>query len=279
MSGFRHIQYVPFLALAYSFLAIASPLSSRSTTYYGLIFSPNSGCSPDQTTQVLNAIADMRTLSTSAISALQPPSNSLSSYFFKSDYFSAASAVFNGTLFVTQPLQDLPTDASLGTQIQLFCANDTDSTCNTLSPGNNYLSDKSSGTTRWGYINPNANPVFGSGGAAQIYACPALLNGTLPRDAPSCTGTPGVATLGWAFLRTFIQLKTLQIVPNLAKNRDTITDAAPGVAQSHDLVGSGSSQWSLNADNFAELALWASYLGASGNAAQPFQCPQNWPFG
>ena len=192
---------------------------------------------------------------------------------FQSDYFSAASAVFNATLFETQPLQDLPTDASLGTQIQLFCANDTDTTCNTLSPGN----DKNTGTTRWGYINPNANPVSGFGGAAQIFACPALLNGTIPRDAPSCTRTPGVATLAWAFLRTFIQLNTLQVVPRLAKNRDTITDAAPGVVQSHDLVTSGG-QYSFNADNHAELALWASYLGASGNAAQPFQCPQNWPF-
>ena len=277
MSPSRHIQVFPFLALAYSFLVTASPLSPRSTTYYGLIFAQNSGCSPDQTTQVLNAIADMRTLSTSAISALQSPSNSLSSYFFSSSYFSEATAVFNGTLFETQPLQDLPTDASLGTQIQLFCANDTDSTCNTLSPGNNYVSDKSSRTTTWGYVNPNANPVFGQGGAAQIFACPALLNGTLPRDAPACTGTPGEATLGWAFLRTFVQLKTLQVVPKLGRNRDVITDAAPGVAQSHELVVS-KGQYSLNADNYAQLALWASNLGASGNAAQPFQCPQNWPF-
>ena len=277
MSTFRHIQLYPFLALAYAFLVTGSPLSSRSTIYYGLIFAQDSGCSPDQTTQVLNAIADMRTLSTSAIAALQPPSNSLSSYFFSSDYFSTASAVFNATLFETQPLQDLPTDASLGTQIQLFCANDTDSICNTPSPGNNYVSDKSSKSTTWGYVNPNSNPVFGAGGAAQIFACPALLNGTLPRDAPACTGTPGAATLGWAFLRTFIQLKTLQVVPKLAKNLDVITDAAPGVAQSHELVVS-KGQYSLNADNYAELALWASDLGASGNAAQPFQCPQNWPF-
>ena len=278
MPTFRRIQLLPFLALAYSLLATASPLSSRSTTYYGLIFAQNSGCTPDQTTQVLNAIADMRTLSTSAISALQPPSNSLSSYFFSSDYFSIASAVFNGILFETQPLQDLPTDASKGTQIQLFCANDTDSTCNALSPGNNYVSDKSSRTTTWGYVNPNSNPVFGAGaGAAQIFACPALLNGTLPRDAPPCTGTAGVATLGWAFLRTFVQLKTLQVVPKLGKNRDIISDAAPGVAQSHELVVS-KGLYSLNADNYAELALWASNLGASGNAAQPFQCPQSWPF-
>ena len=276
MSTFRYIQLFPFLALAYSFLATASPLSSRSTTYYGLIFAQNSGCSPDQTTQVLNAITDMRILSTSALSALQN-TNSPSSYFFSSSYFSTASAVFNATLFETQPLQDLPTDASLGTQIQLFCANDTDSTCNTLSPGNNYVSDKSSRTTTWGYVNPNANPVFGEGGAAQIFACPALLNGSLPRDASACTGTPGEATLGWAFLRTFVQLKTLQIVPKLGKNRDVISDAAPGVAQSHELVVS-KGQYSLNADNYAELALWASNLGASGNAAQPFQCAQNWPF-
>ena len=277
MSTSRHIQLLPLLLLASSFLATASPLSSRSTTYYGLIFAQNSGCSPDQTTQVLNAITDMRTLSTSAISALQPPSNSLSSYFFSSDYFSTASAVFNGVLFETQPLQSLPTDASKGTQIQLFCANDTDSTCNTLAPGNNYVNDKTSSTTRWGYVNPNSNPVFGAGGAAQIFVCPAMLNGTLPRDAPACTGTPGVATLGWAFLRTFVQLKTLQVVPKLGKNRDVITDVAPGVAQSHELVVS-KGEYSLNADNYAELALWASNLGASGNGTQPFQCPQNWPY-
>ena len=278
MSTFRHIQLLPFLVLVYSLLATATPLSSRSTTYYGLIFAQNSGCTPTQTTQFLAAIADMRTLSTRAISALQPPSNTLSSYFFSPSYFTSAIAVFNGILFETRPLQSLPTDASKGTQIQLFCANDTDSVCNTLAPGNNYVNDKTSSTTRWGYVNPNSNPVFGAGaGAAQIFACPALLNGTLPRDAPACTGTPGVATLGWAFLRTFVQLKTLQVVPKLGENRDVITDAAPGVAQSHELVVS-KGEYSLNADNYAELALWASNLGASGNASQPFQCAQNWPY-
>ena len=269
------IFYLSLLAFAFSFLATASPLSSRSTTYYGLIFDPDSGCSADQTTAVLNAISDMRTLCNSAIAALQPPSNSLSSYFFQSSYFSTASAVFNATLFATQPLQNLPTDASLGyNQIQLYCANDTDTTCKNLSPGNNYVSDKNSLTTTWGYI--GANPVFDSGnGAAQIYACPALLNGTLPRNAPSCTGTPGQATLGWAFLRTFVQLKTLQTVPKLA-TWDTITDQAPGVEQSHELV-EDKGQYGLNADNFAELALWALNWGANGIAAQPFQCSGNLP--
>ncbi|CAD6588562.1 MAG: hypothetical protein ASARMPREDX12_003372 [Alectoria sarmentosa] len=221
----------------------------------------------------------MRTLCNSAIAALEPPSNSLllSSYFFAPSHFSTASAVLNATLFSTQPLQDLPTSGSLGyNQIQLSCANDTDATCNTLSPGDNSVDDSSSKTTTWGYI--GANPVFGSGnGAAQIYACPALLDGTLPRNAPSCTGTPGLATLGWAFLRTFVQLKTLQTVPRLA-TWDTIADDAPGVEQSHELVENGSGLDGLNADNFAELAVWAQSLGASGNAEQPFQCPQNLPF-
>lgn len=275
MPNIYHLLLLPLLAFAFPTLAPASPLSSRSSIYYGLIFATDSGCTPDQTTQVLNAITDMRALCNSAISALQPPSNSLSSYFFQSRYFSSASAVFNATLFSTQALHDLPTDASLGyNQIQLYCANDTDTTCNSLSPGNNYVSDKSSKTTTWGYI--GANPVFGSGGAAQIYACPALLNGTLPRSTPSCTGTPGLATLGWAFLRTFVQLKTLQTVPKLA-TWDTISDQAPGVTQSHELVENGSGQYALNADSFAQLALWASYLGASGNAQQPFQCPQSLP--
>ncbi|CAF9941464.1 MAG: hypothetical protein ALECFALPRED_009151 [Alectoria fallacina] len=277
MSILQCLLCFPPLASVLSSRTTASPLSTRSTTYYGLIFAPNSGCTPSQTTAVLDGITDMRTLCTSAIAALEPPSNSLSSYFFAPSHFATASAIFNATLFSTQPLQDLPTSASLGyNQIQLSCANDTDATCNTLSPGDNSVHDSSSKTTTWGYI--GANPVFGSGnGAAQIYACPALLNGTLPRNAPSCTGTPGLATLGWAFLRTFVQLKTFQTVPKLA-TWDTIADNAPGVEQSHELVENGSGQDGLNADNFAELAVWAQSLGASGNAEQPFQCPQNLPF-
>ena len=226
---------------------------------------------------MLNTISDMRALSNSAVAALQPPSNKLSSYFFQSSYFSSASAVFQAALAETQPLQDLPTDPSRGfIQIQLSCANDTDATCNTQSPGNNNLQDSSSKTTTWGYI--GANPVAGSGnGAAQIYACPALLDGTLPVTAASCTGTPGAATLGWAFLRTLVQLKALQTVGKLATWK-TIGDQASGVEQSHGLVENGSDDYTLNADNFAELALWAFNLGASGNAEQPLQCPQNFPF-
>ena len=83
--------------------------------------------------------------------------------------------------------------------------------------------------------------------------------------------------MGWAFLRTFIQLKTLQSVPKLA-TWDTISDRAPGVAQSHALLTGGTPDYTLNADNFAELALWAWDVGASGDAGQPFQCPQNIPF-
>ena len=58
----------------------------------------------------------------------------------------------------------------------------------------------------------------------------------------------------------------------------TIADRAPGVAQSHALVESGSPDYGLNADNFAELAIWALGVGASGDAGQPFQCPQKIPF-
>lgn len=163
----------------------------------------------------------MRSPCNSAIYTLEPPSNSLSSHFFEPSDFSSASAVFNAGLFATRPLQDLPTDAFPShDQVQLFCANDTDATCNSLSQGD----DKSSETTTWGYI--GANPV-----AAQIYACPALLNSTLPRDAPSCTGTPGQATLGWAFLRTFVQLKTLQTVGKLDSS-EIIADQHRGYAES-----------------------------------------------
>lgn len=173
-------------------------------------------------------------------------------------------------------MQDLPTDASLGyDQIQLHCTNDTDPTCNTLSPSDNSMNDSSSKTTTWGYI--GANPVFGTVGAAQIYAHPALLNGTLPGNAPSCMRTPELATLGWAFLRTFIQLKTLATVSKMA-NWDTIAHLAPGVAQSHEFVENGSGQYGLNADHFAELVLRAWKLGASGNTEQPFQCPRNLAF-
>ncbi|KAF6232159.1 hypothetical protein HO173_009542 [Letharia columbiana] len=184
----------------------------------------------------LQIVSSLRTSTTipfpgTATYTLEPPSNSLSSYFFEPSDFSSASAVFNAGLFATRPLQDLPTDAFPShDQVQLYCANDTDATCNSLSQGD----DKSSETTTWGYI--GANPV-----AAQIYACPALLNSTLPRDAPSCTGTPGQATLG----------------------SKIIADQAPGVTQSHELVENGSGQEALNAENFAELALWALYLGAS----------------
>lgn len=166
----------------------------------------------------------MRAPCNSATYTLEPPSNSLSSYFFEPSDFSSASAVFNAGLFAARPLEDLPTDAYPGLdQIQLYCANDTDATCNSLSQGD----DKSSQTTTWGHI--RANPVAGDdNGAAQIYACPALLNSTLPRDAPSCTGTPGQATLWWAFLRTFVQLKTLQTVGKLDSSK-IIADQAPGL--------------------------------------------------
>lgn len=276
MAVFHHAFSLSLLVSILPFLATASPLSPR-TTHYGLIFAAEPGCTPDQTTQVMNAIADMRTLCNSAIAALQAPSNSLSSYFFQSGSFSTASAVFSAALTVSQPLADLPTDDSRGNiQIQLFCANDTDATCNAGSPGNNNPKDSSSKNPTWGYI--GSNPVTGAGNvAAQIFACPAMLNGTLPRDAASCTGTPGGATLGWAFLRTFVQLKTLQSIPKLA-TWDAIADQAPGVEQSHELVENGTGESALNADNFAELALWALNIGASGNAGQPFQCPQNLPF-
>ena len=74
-----------------------------------------------------------------------------------------------------------------------------------------------------------------------------------------------------------MQLKMFQTVPKLA-TWATISDQAPGVEQSHELVASGSDQYGLNADNFAELAVWALALGAGGNAEEPFQCPQNLPF-
>ena len=277
MPTFYRLVLLLFLAVSSPPLTTASPLPTRSnTTYYGLIFAPKSGCTPNQRTQVMDAITDMRSLSTSAISALES-SNTLSSYFFQQSYFAPASAVFNATLFATQPLQDLPTDSSLGySQIQLYCAHDTDTTCGKPSPGANSDVDKTSTTPRWGYI--RANPVFGQGSVAQLYACPALLNRTLPRNTPSCAGAPGLATIGWALLRTFIQLKTLQDNPKLA-TLDTISDRAPGVRQSHALVMSGSNDYRLNADNFAELALWAWDVGASrGNASQSFQCPGNVPF-
>ena len=278
MPALRRLLLLPILALSSSPFTTASPLSSRSTKPYGLIFAQDSGCTPSQTTAVLNAITDLRSLCTSATSALKSP-NTLSTYFFETSYFTPASAVFNAALFLTQPLQSLPTDPTRGTQIQLHCANATDLTCAAPSPGDNNLADKTSTTTTWAYI--GANPVFGlgdAGGAASIYACPALLNGTLPLNTPSCTGsTSGAATLGWAFLRTFIQLKTLQSVPKMA-TWDTISDRAPGVAQSHALLKGGTPEYALNADNFAELALWAWDVGAGGDAGEPFECPQNIPF-
>ena len=282
MSPLLHILSLPLLLFLTSPFALASPLlhTPRSNpTYYGLIFAQNSGCTPDQTTQVLAAIADMRALSTSAVTALTLPQNKLASYFFQSNYFAAASKIFNAALYLTQPLGNLPTDSSQGTQVQLVCANATDAICAAPSPGNNDQADKSSTTTTWGYI--GSNPAFGGGadgtGAAQIFACPAMLDGTLPRNGDPCTGTPGQATLGWAFLRTFIQLKTLGVVPKYQTGK-TISDRAPGVVQSHALVQSGSPDFSLNADNFAELGLWAWDVGVSDNLERPELCLDKFPY-
>lgn len=54
--------------------------------------------------------------------------------------------------------------------------------------------------------------------------------------------------------------------------RDSITDAAPGVDQSHALKNNG---WMGNADNYAQMATWANDLGV--NADGVAQCPNAWP--
>ena len=247
-------------------LITASPLSPRADNL-GLRYASNSGCGANTTTQILNAISDARTLSNSAIDALANPGSNPAAYFFPSSAASNTKQVFDAVLAVTQPLQAMPTDPSTNINpIELYCT-DLSNLCSTNSPGNT----PGSSTARWGYVPENANPKPGYG-TAQIVICPPLLDPALPRNPPHCTGIPGQASLGWAFLRTFLTLQSVQSGFPKISSAHAISDMAPGVEQSHALVKSG--KYESNADNYAEMATWAYDLGTN---AQGMTCPQNWP--
>ena len=188
-------------------VAFTSPILARDASPLGLHFAPNATCTPDQTTAVLNAITDARTLANAALGALKAPSSqNPAAYFFPSSVYPTATSVFNSVGWAILPLNMLPTSADqpwLNT-INLYCQ-DLDNLCDTPSPGNT----PGSSTTRWGYVPESANPAPGFG-TAEIVVCPAML--ALPRTQAPCTGTPGLANLGWAFLRTFVQLRSVQTV-------------------------------------------------------------------
>ena len=97
---------------------------------------------------------------------------------------------------------------------------------------------------------------------------------TLPRTPAPCSGNPGTANLGWAFLRTFVTLRSVQGGFDRL-GRDAITDREPGLEGSHQLkVDKGIVQG--NADSYAQLATWANDLGVGTGAT--WQCPQEWTF-
>ncbi len=163
-------------------------------------------------------MADAVTLSNSAIAALTRPSQNPAPYFFPQSFASQATQVFQTANMAIAP-DPTQTYQNLNL-IYLYCE-DVEDKC---SPG------------VWGYAPDNHNPIIGQGTgdqAAMFVVCPAMLD--LPRNPPSCTGTPGQATLGWAFLRSFLQLRSVQ--PGYARLAARgIADIAPGVAASHQLA-------------------------------------------
>ncbi|KAG6989910.1 hypothetical protein G7Y79_00061g092970 [Physcia stellaris] len=137
----------------------------------GLRFAEPSGCTPDQVTGIMNAIADTRTLAQAAISALKSSEQNPAAYFFPSSYAQLATGVFSAVLTAAQSseqLDSMDADSKLN-PIQLTCK-DLSSMCNTPAPDNN------GGNTspRLGYIPQGVNPAPGFG-TALIVICPAML--------------------------------------------------------------------------------------------------------
>ena len=245
-------------------LAASSPLLPRDDNL-GLRFANPSGCSPDQVTGVMNAIADARTITQRAISALKNPNQNPAAYFFPSSGAQNAINVLNFVLEATLPSIQLPTDPSSGLNpIQLTCQDPSvSSLCDSPTTDNN----GGLMATRLGYVPESSNPPPGFG-TAQIVVCPAMFD--LPRTPLPCSGTPGLANLGWGFLRTFVTLRSVQTgFDRLA--RDAIDDRAPGVEGAHSLLDHGSA---MNADNYAELATWSNDIGVQDTSTQ---CLDAWP--
>lgn len=92
----------------------------------------------------------------------------------------------------------------------------------------------------------------------------------LPRTPAPCTGTPGLANLGWGFLRTFLTLRSVQSGSDRLA-RDAVRDLKPGGEGAHSLLSSG---YGKNTDKYAELATWSNDIGEEDTSAQ---CPNVWP--
>ncbi|KAK4690517.1 hypothetical protein P7C71_g6293, partial [Lecanoromycetidae sp. Uapishka_2] len=256
-------------------LTAASPLTPRDTTSLGLQVALNqtSTCSPSALTALQTAIDDARSLSTSALTALNNPTQNPASYFFPSNYASTATSVFNAVLLATEQMATGKGTTDPKTELNpilLYCQ-DLDNMCDTKAPGNDNLNTKDTTTsnTLYGYVPEDANPAPGFG-TAQIVICPALL--TLPENPPPCTGTAGEATIGWAFLRTLLQLRSVQFGYSKAA-KDAIFDYAPGVQQSHGLLKT--SMYGQNVDSFAELATLSYDLGVTGSS---MGCSEDYEF-
>ena len=86
----------------------------------------------------------------------------------------------------------------------------------------------------------------------------------LPRTPTPCSGTPGLANLGWGFFRTIVTLRSVQTgFDKLA--RDAIVDRAPRMEGAHSLLDNGSA---MNADKYAELATWSNDIGVEDTSTQ-----------
>ena len=245
---------VTCLASSLLTLSSGSPLVPRDNSNVGLHWASNSTCDPNAVTQITAAMADAVTLSNSAITALSRPDSNPAAYFFPESFASQATQVFQTVNMAIAP-DPTKTYQNLNL-IYLYCEDLLDQ----CGPG------------VWGYVPSNYNPATGQGSEnqpAEFVVCPAML--ALPRNPPSCTGTPGQATLGWAFLRTFVQLRSVQ--PGYAKLAARgIADIAPGLSASHQLATQKGGQSDQNADNFAQLATWSSDLGVTSDGSQ---CPAN----
>ena len=245
----RQKSFIAWITSGLITVTNASPLVVRDNTDMGLHWAPNCTCDANAIDQITAAMADTIKISFSAIAALQKPTSDPAAYLFPSSFASDATAVFKTVTEAVAP-EPLETYSNLNL-IYLYCE-DLDSKC---------------GPGIWGYIPENSNPAPGFG-QAQIVICPAML--TLPRNAAACTGTPGQATLGWAFLRTFVQLRSVQSGYPILAARE-IGDSSPGLGASHQLVTSNGA-YDQNADNFAELATWSWDLGVGPAGSQ---CPAN----
>lgn len=250
-------------------LTTATPLLARNSAQQGLQWAHNisfGGCDAGQQATVLTAIADAATLSTSAIAALTlDPYANPAAYFFPKSFAPIAKDVFQTAVWALQPD---PSQTYKGlNDIWLYCT-DLEAKCGTTVPG-----PSGSQEPLLGYVPEGYNPATGQGSAtspALFVVCPALL--ALPPQPAPCTHVPGVASLGWGFLRTFLTLRSVQ--PGYAKGGGkVIADRNPGVAASHALAAAkGGGAYDLNADSFAELGLWSHLLGVSGAGVQ---CPED----